>query len=61
MLEITNTWRKDLEPVIKKSIEELKYNIFKQKDFSTISLKLSKELQSIQAEADIEQDNKDDR
>ena len=60
LLEITNTWRKDLEPVIKKSIEELKYNIFKQKDFSTISLKLSKELQSIQAEADIEQDNKDD-
>ena len=60
LLEITNTWRKDLEPVIKKSIEELKYNIFKQKDFSTVSLKLSKELQSIQAEADIEQDNKDD-
>ena len=60
LLEITNIWRKDLEPVIKKSIEELKYNIFKQKDFSTISLKLSKELQSIQAEADIEQDNKDD-
>ena len=60
LLEITNTWRKDLEPVIKKSIEELKYNIFIQKDFSTISLKLSKELQSIQAEADIEQDNKDD-
>lgn len=59
LLEITNIWRKDLEPVIKKSIEELKYNIFKQKDFSTISLKLSKELQSIQAEADIEQDNKD--
>jgi cobaltochelatase CobT len=60
LLEITNTWRKDLEPVIKKSIEELKLNIFKQKDFSDISLKLSKELQSIQSDADIEQDNKDD-
>ncbi|MDB9761851.1 cobaltochelatase subunit CobT [Alphaproteobacteria bacterium] len=60
LLDITNTWRKDLEPIIIKSIEELKHNIFKQKEFSNISLKLSKELQSIQSEADIEQDNQDD-
>ena len=60
LLDITNTWRKDLEPIIQQSIDDLKFNILKQKDFSTISLKLSKELQSIQAEADIDQDNKDE-
>ena len=60
LIAITNTWRKDLEPVIKESINELKSSIFKQKDFSAISLKLAKELQSIQAEIDVDQDNKDD-
>jgi len=60
LTEISNVWRKDLESAIEKNIQNLKSNLLKQKDFSTISLKLAEELQSIQAETDLDQDNQDD-
>ena len=58
--KLTDIWRKDLETTIDQNIEELRLNILKQKDFSNISIKLAEQLQSIQAEADLEDDNQDD-
>jgi cobaltochelatase CobT len=58
--EITKIWRKDIEVAIDHNIEKLKSNILKQKDFSNISLKLAEQLQSIQSDAEIEEDNQDD-
>ena len=54
--KIGNAWRAELEPIIKENINNLKANINNQDKFSKLSLDLVEQLESIQAQTEIDED-----